>query len=412
MDDAAQFNFVIPTESSGSSRELPNASRAPLKGNWKQRRMAHKRIRYENAPKPVVKPAPVVVAPVVVAKVAAPVAKVVAPKVVAPVVKVAAPVVSKPLQESRPIVKPFVPIAKPQQSAPTAPLAPKVKKPFVYAKVSDVAPVKKVFTVQPKPATEDTPEYVSSSIFTSNPEQVQKSALPPKAAPLAVRPASNVFSAINTFQEMDLNPLLVKHLSTKLLIKKPTKIQRVALPILLDTTHQRDALIKAQTGSGKTLTFLLPLIHRILNAPQEMDIDSQINNLNRSIGCLGIILAPTRELARQIYTNLESVLQYSNAGIRNTARDGKTSDDEGEEEVVATGPIFKSHWIVPGIVVGGEKKKSEKARLRKGINILVSTPGRLLDHLKTTQCFEAGNLRWLVLDEADRLLELGFEEVC
>jgi hypothetical protein len=400
MEDGATFNFVIPDESSGNVRELPNASRAPLKGNWKQRRMAHKRIRYENAPRPaVVQPQIIKATPIVVKEIAV-------AKPVAPTPAVEKVVISKPLvDETRPIVKSVTP------KKPTPKATPVAAKPFVYAKAVP-APVKKVFAAQPKPETEETPAYVSSSIFTSNPEQIQKAPLP-KEAPLAPRPASNVFSAINTFQEMDLNPLLVKHLSTKLLIKKPTKIQRVALPILLDSTHQRDALIKAQTGSGKTLAFLLPLIHRILNASKEMDVESSINNLNRGVGALGIILAPTRELARQIYTNLESLLQYSNAGIRNTARDGKNSDSEGEDEVKAdTGPVFKSHWIVPGIVVGGEKKKSEKARLRKGINLLVSTPGRLLDHLKTTQCFEAGNLRWLVLDEADRLLELGFEEVC
>ncbi|KAJ1672048.1 ATP-dependent RNA helicase dbp7, partial [Spiromyces aspiralis] len=66
--------------------------------------------------------------------------------------------------------------------------------------------------------------------------------------------------------------------------------------------------------------------------------------------------------------------------------------------------------MVPGIVIGGDKKQSEKARLRKGITILACTPGRLLDHLQSTQSFRVDNLRWLVLDEADRLLELGFEQ--
>lgn len=62
------------------------------------------------------------------------------------------------------------------------------------------------------------------------------------------------------------------------------------------------------------------------------------------------------------------------------------------------------------IYIGGEKKKSEKARLRKGINILVTTPGRLLDHINTTESFKMNSLSWLVLDEADRLLDLGFEK--
>lgn len=62
------------------------------------------------------------------------------------------------------------------------------------------------------------------------------------------------------------------------------------------------------------------------------------------------------------------------------------------------------------MVTGGEKKKSEKARLRKGLNILVATPGRLADHLQNTEVLDVGRVRWLVLDEGDRLMELGFED--
>lgn len=67
-------------------------------------------------------------------------------------------------------------------------------------------------------------------------------------------------------------------------------------------------------------------------------------------------------------------------------------------------------WLVPGSLSGGERRKSEKARLRKGVTVLVCTPGRLLDHLKTTKCFRRDCLRWLILDEADRLLDMGFEK--
>jgi len=66
--------------------------------------------------------------------------------------------------------------------------------------------------------------------------------------------------------------------------------------------------------------------------------------------------------------------------------------------------------LVPGIIMGGEKRKSEKARLRKGVTILVCTPGRLLDHFDNTSAFSMPHLRWLVLDEADRLLDLGFDK--
>ncbi len=90
-------------------------------------------------------------------------------------------------------------------------------------------------------------------------------------------------------------------------------------------------------------------------------------------------MVPTRELALQTY---EVVKQVSSATC----------------------------WVVPGLLTGGEKKKSEKNRLRKGLSVLVATPGRLLDHLNTTNSFNVQNLHWLVFDEADRLLDLGFEK--
>lgn len=67
-------------------------------------------------------------------------------------------------------------------------------------------------------------------------------------------------------------------------------------------------------------------------------------------------------------------------------------------------------WQVGGAIYGGENRAKEKARLRKGVTVLVATPGRLLDHLQNTQSFRTEELRWLVLDEADRLLDLGFEQ--
>lgn len=71
---------------------------------------------------------------------------------------------------------------------------------------------------------------------------------------------------------------------------------------------------------------------------------------------------------------------------------------------------YQNRWIVDGSLSGGESKKSEKARLKKGVTVLVSTPGRLLDHLESTKSFRVNNLRWMVLDEADRFLELGFQD--
>lgn len=63
-----------------------------------------------------------------------------------------------------------------------------------------------------------------------------------------------------------------------------------------------------------------------------------------------------------------------------------------------------------GAITGGENRGKEKARLRKGLTVVVATPGRLLDHLEKTTAFHMNELKWLILDEADRLLDLGFEQ--
>ncbi|KAI8907354.1 P-loop containing nucleoside triphosphate hydrolase protein [Gorgonomyces haynaldii] len=177
------------------------------------------------------------------------------------------------------------------------------------------------------------------------------------------------------FTQLGLTKVLVEHLKEKMKIAMPTPIQKASLPLLIQPT-EKDFIIQAQTGSGKTLSFLLPILHRIISSEDDSEFFS------RTSGTLCMVLVPTRELAQQIYTVLEDILRYTS----------------------------KKHWIVPGIIIGGEKRKSEKSRLRKGVTILVCTPGRLLDHLKTTDSFNVSNLRWLVLDEADNLLHLGFEE--
>lgn len=213
----------------------------------------------------------------------------------------------------------------------------------------------------------------------------------PAAIPEAMVSApSNAPSADATFQQLGLHALIAAHLKDKMQIgEKPTEIQRLALPPLLtappDPTSQRDVLMQAQTGSGKTLTYLLPILQSLLPLSEESFID-------RSVGTLAIVLAPTRELARQIYQVLERLLTLSLA-----------SDEDGA-------PRRRSRWIVPGLLTGGSTKNHEKQRLRKGCTILVATPGRLLDHMQNTSSLDVGKCRWLVLDEADRLLEMGFEE--
>uniref|UniRef100_V5EWT8 ATP-dependent RNA helicase n=1 Tax=Kalmanozyma brasiliensis (strain GHG001) TaxID=1365824 RepID=V5EWT8_KALBG len=201
---------------------------------------------------------------------------------------------------------------------------------------------------------------------------------------------TNAPSAGSDFASCGLDPLLVYHLESKMKIgSNPTSIQSAALPHLLHPGLDRDILIQAQTGSGKTLTYLLPIVQSLLPLCEESFID-------RSVGTLAIILAPTRELARQIYEVLEKLVSLALS---------LKEQNENEE-----GTVRRTRWLVPGLLSGGSTKNHEKQRLRKGCPILVSTPGRLLDHLQNTSSFDVGKCRWLVLDEADRLLEMGFEE--
>ena len=224
----------------------------------------------------------------------------------------------------------------------------------------------------------DIPRDFSSSIFTSNPVPIKR-----KLTIINNTVQDDLFTLDSTFESLGINKVLSLHLE-KMNLTRPTNVQRISIPTITDT-FDRDIIIQAQTGSGKTLAFLLPIINSLVNA----GINGNTENngfFSRKTGCFCIVLVPTRELATQISGVLEKLLQYSKFG------------DESK------------HWLVSGIIIGGESRKSEKARLRKGINILVCTPGRLLDHLNTTESFCLDNLRWLVLDEADSLMHLGFEE--
>jgi len=213
--------------------------------------------------------------------------------------------------------------------------------------------ISSLFSFNPTPTTEDLPKNT-----TGTEEHIQ-----PTNAPLTAEQEGLV--------KLGLLPTLAAHLTNKMNILAPTAIQKAAVSPLL--AGNSDAFIQAETGSGKTLAYVLPIVQRI------MQMSEKEQKIKRDSGLFALIMAPTRELSKQISVVLESVLRCA-------------------------------HWIVPGIVIGGEKKQSEKARLRKGVNILVATPGRLADHLEHTEALDVSTVRWLVLDEGDRLMELGFEE--
>ncbi|OJJ50845.1 hypothetical protein ASPZODRAFT_11691 [Penicilliopsis zonata CBS 506.65] len=225
-----------------------------------------------------------------------------------------------------------------------------------------------------------------SSLFSKNPTPKNDVEDEPKDATVEDAKPTNapLIDGMDTFTNLGLSPTLAAHLLTKLELKAPTAIQKSSITQLLK--EECDAFIQAETGSGKTLAYLLPLVQRIMALSKakaseavKRDADGNDVSVHRDSGLFAIVLAPTRELCKQISVVLEGLLRCAN-------------------------------WLVAGTVIGGEKKKSEKARLRKGLNILVATPGRLADHLENTQALDVSNVRWLVLDEGDRLMDLGFED--
>ena len=233
---------------------------------------------------------------------------------------------------------------------------------------------------------------VVSSLFSYNPatSQSAQASISLQDEPAAQPTNAPLPNGTESFTGLGLSSSVSSHLTTKMALRSPTAIQKSAIPQLLESNG--DAFIQSETGSGKTLAYLLPIVEKIISlsrldptnsskedAPVEKASKDDASKLQRQSGLFAIIVAPTRELCKQIYVVIERLLGCA-------------------------------HYIVAGNVLGGEKKKSEKARLRKGLNILVATPGRLADHLENTKVLDVSRVRWLVLDEGDRLMELGFEQ--
>lgn len=180
-----------------------------------------------------------------------------------------------------------------------------------------------------------------------------------------------------------LSEVLQKALQESLTITTPTPIQRQALPALKDafTAGSGDTLIQAQTGSGKTLAYALPLLDRILATHLKRPEDDS-SAFRERVGTLALVIVPTRELAAQTQNTFNKLLSR-----------------------------IKPHWITTTALTGGDSRKSEKARLRRGCQIVIGTPGRLLDHLRMSEGWRRQGLQWCFVDEADRLADLGFEAI-
>ena len=165
-----------------------------------------------------------------------------------------------------------------------------------------------------------------------------------------------------TFQQLNISQPVLKALEEKR-FSTPTSIQQQAIPVALGG---RDILGLAQTGTGKTAAYILPLLNLLTRRPSEKDL------------VRAIVIAPTRELAQQIDMQFEGFSYFL--------------------------PI--STFVVAG---GGDGAQwdQQKRGLQMGADVMIATPGRLISHLLNTKVDLSG-VEYLVLDEADRMLDMGF----
>ena len=164
------------------------------------------------------------------------------------------------------------------------------------------------------------------------------------------------------FSEMNLNKILLERLNLQG-YETATEIQAKSIPIAL---KGEDIIGSAKTGSGKSLAFLIPIVQYILNHPKNEGIQS-------------LVITPTRELALQLYDLAKSLM-----------------NDNGTTCV---------------LVIGGGNRKKEAEKLSSSeARIIICTPGRLIDHMVNTKKFNYNNIKILTIDEADKILKIGFEE--
>ena len=180
-------------------------------------------------------------------------------------------------------------------------------------------------------------------------------------------PANGAFDflVMNQFSELKLDPTLHKNLARNLFIR-PTPVQAQAIPVALDGF---DTVATAQTGTGKTLAFVLPILQRFLAANKTQDAPVALPQIR------SLILSPTRELAIQIAETFHKLA--ANTGFR------------------------------AAVVVGGLNEQTQLNAIRQGAQVVIATPGRLEDFLKR-KLINLRSVSTLVLDEADRMLDMGF----
>lgn len=171
----------------------------------------------------------------------------------------------------------------------------------------------------------------------------------------------NNASLFEAFETMPLHPKLLDAILTKG-YKAPTEIQKRAIPAVLS---RRDLLASAETGGGKTDAFVIPVLQRLIDSPP----------LSTSRGPRVVILTPTRELACQVTASIASLTQFTRLKF--------------------------------GTITGGVGYPAQEQLLRRPLDLLVATPGRLMDHMQNNRV-DFSRIEIFILDEADRMLDMGF----
>ena len=163
---------------------------------------------------------------------------------------------------------------------------------------------------------------------------------------------------LEKFQNLNISEVIIRALN-EMGFEEPTPIQAESIPIAMSGS---DMIGQAQTGTGKTAAYGIPVLEKILKAEPSKDIQT-------------VVLSPTRELAMQVAEELNHLAQFTN---------------------IQALPIY-----------GGQDMERQLRRLRKCPQIIVATPGRLIDHMKRGT-IDLSHITTIVLDEADEMLDMGF----
>jgi len=190
---------------------------------------------------------------------------------------------------------------------------------------------------------------------------------------------------MNFFRDMGFAPTIIESLE-RMQCTNPTPVQAQAIPLAM---QGHDVLATAQTGTGKTLGFVLPLVAHLQNNPQAS----------------ALVLTPTRELAYQVNKTVQQVLGYTATKMPRAPREHRGRNRGPVEQEFA--PSTKD-GISTALLIGGDPYFKQLAQLKAQARIVVGTPGRIIDHVKR-KSLNLKNFSFLVLDESDQMLDMGFD---